>query len=255
MPCKELPFRSWAATARTPSQLPMSRPAKPRLDDGGRLRSLHQGVVDGLGGAGEEGFRIEPYEAEIGLGCRDRLADRLGDTGLVLGQFAEQQIGRKHEVSRVPQIPFVDIARRCYGVGLFDESRDGADAVRAEHLARPNVTITGAWRSRLDAERHDAAGGGGIACRHAGGVKQVLVENDMVGGERQKRSPPDRAAGRVLRRPRWRARNPDAPAPERWWHRHQGLAPAGGRRSGTRRAVTTMGGANRSDRATRIKAS
>ena len=97
--------------------------------------------------------------------------------------FVEQQAGAEHEVTGVPQIAFLDVAFRGFGVRLFDEFFDGEN-VGTDRRAGADIAVLGRRARRPRAERHDMAGRGGVRRKPADLGEGRRIGHHVIGGER-----------------------------------------------------------------------
>ena len=161
------------------------RPAEIARHHRGAVSLFHHCVIDRFLRRAREGVGAEPQEAEIGRRAGDRFLYGRRHLRLQPRHFVEQHVGAEQEVTGIPQIAFLHIARGGHRIGLFDKARDRMHAFGAERLAGQDVAVAGLRLGRLDAEGDDAAGLGAGAAGVAGGAEFGRVENDVVGCQRQ----------------------------------------------------------------------
>jgi len=87
-------------------------------------RLLHHRTIDRDRGRGGEGVLLQRDEAEIAARFGARVDHRAYTVGIDIALFFQQQSGRKHEVTAVPEIAGPNIVGRLGRIGLLDEFRD-----------------------------------------------------------------------------------------------------------------------------------
>src|SRR5947208_17035779 len=97
-------------------------------------------------------------------------------------ELAFEHVGPEQKIPGIPDISRLEIPQRIRRIRLLDECFDLADAL-AERSAAADVAVARPRLARRDAEGGDVAGLRGLARRQAGGVKQLGIENDVIGGE------------------------------------------------------------------------
>ena len=100
-------------------------------------------------------------------------------------KLGEKVVGAKQKVSRVPQIAFGDVARGGGGVRLLDEGLDRVHMLDVERHPGLDIAVAGARLRGSDAERHQPAAARRLAAGLAGLLEQLLIENHVIGGQRQ----------------------------------------------------------------------
>ena len=158
-------------------------PASVEGHHGGLVGLLHDGVVDGVAGRGQEGGLVHAAEVHVALALGDgglagredgrRVALHLGDPG----------IGAQGEDAAVPVVfAGLHVALGGGEVGLFDEPADLVGRAAREGVAAPDVAVAGLGMARHDAVGDQVAGiGEGDALLHRG-LEDGLVGDDVIGG-------------------------------------------------------------------------
>src|SRR5262249_4200011 len=143
---------------------------------------VQDGVIDGLCAGAREGFVLERDKTEIRSGTF--YSRQYGGTALWFEffTFGEEQTGAKKEISRVPQITFLQVTFRRRLVRLFDEFIDCKN-VWADRCAWTNVAVLGGWPRRAHAEGNDTIAGSGVRSDTTGFDEGRRIGDYVIGGE------------------------------------------------------------------------
>ena len=115
--------------------------------------------------------------ATASAGCGDHL-------GLVGPELGFHDVGAEEEVAGIPKVVLGHVALGRRAIRLLDEALDLAGLRPVEDAgAGLDVAVTDGGVVRLDAERHDVAGGGRLGRLDAERDEAVLVLHDMVSGK------------------------------------------------------------------------
>lgn len=144
---------------------------------------LHDGVVDGVGGAFGEGFGIHADEIVILLGTFDCGFAGLGNFRLEGGEGFEPDAGAEHEDAGIPEVvTSSDVFCGTLGIGLFDKGGELAGAAGTSHEgAGAKVAIAGFGMIWDDAEGDDGAFFGLFEPLFHGGEEGGVIGDDLVG--------------------------------------------------------------------------
>ena len=123
---------------------------------------------------------LERHKTEIGTRSFDRRFDGGGAFRLEVAIFLEQKAGTKHEVAGIPKIAVGHIARRRFGVRLFDETFYGKQS-RRKRRAGADITVFDRRPRRLHAKHDDPVVLRRVACSRAHLSEGERISHDVIG--------------------------------------------------------------------------
>ena len=157
-------------------------PANIHRDDRRPVGFLHDRVVDGIGGAGREGLRVQAQEVQIGeAGCMG-LAAGLHHGGVQPLQLVDIGFGGKDEHAAVPQVfARIQVGLRRRRIRFLDKGRDPGKACRGIHCgATPDVAVARFGTVRRDPERNEIAIRRGFGGADQRGPETGNIADNMI---------------------------------------------------------------------------